>query len=347
MLPSRPSRLLAKPLRLPAEPSRLLAKPLRLPAEPPRLPAERSRLPAKRLLLRSGCALTVAAILAGAGGASASPPSDIDGVWSFGGGKVAVHQQPGGAYQGTVVAATQFATCSHPVGEEMWSNIHQQSDGSYHGFHQWFVGGAKCDVSPTRGLTAWRVLQKPDGSHFLRVCFSSPGSNEQPLIAANGTSTHVDYDCSDSSLIAPLPVPDPTGGQDPSPGNGSPSGQGGSPTSPTSSGARGEVESFGRSVLLPSARKCLSRRAFKINLRNPTNDPLKLVVVTIKGHRIGIARTARAITAGISLKNLPRGTYTVKITATTVLGHHLIGSRTYHTCVAKRKHTKPAKLRRS
>jgi hypothetical protein len=309
------------------------------------LPANSTRARIRRVL-RPAPLLATTALLASASAVSASASSDIDGVWSFGGGQVAVSQLPNGTFQGTVVAATQFATCPHPVGEQMWTDIRPQPDGSYEGLHQWFTGGARCVVSSTRGLTAWRVLQNPDGSHLLRVCFSSPGNSEQPTIALNGTSAHVSYGCSDSALVAALPVVEPPAGQTPSSGPGSLSGQGGSPTSPTSPGAQGNVESFGRSVLLPSARKCLSRRSFKINLRNPSNDPLSQVVVKINGHQTAVARSARTITAGINLKNLPRGAYTIKILAITVLGHHLTGSRTYHTCAAKRVHGKPAKLRR-
>jgi hypothetical protein len=74
---------------------------------------------------------------------------------------------------------------------------------------------------------------------------------------------------------------------------------------------------------------------FQIHLRNPKNDPFKEVVVSLGGHRITIVRHGTVFVSTISLKGLPRGRFTIKIRTTTVLGHHLSGSRTYHTCAKK------------
>jgi hypothetical protein len=51
----------------------------------------------------------------------------------------------------------------------------------------------------------------------------------------------------------------------------------------------------------------------------------------------GTARKGKYIVATINLKGLPKGAFTVKIHATTVLGHTLSTSRTYHTCIKKIK----------
>jgi hypothetical protein len=259
-------------------------------------------------------------LLVGLGGvADASSSSAIEGVWSFKGGEVAVQPLAGGTYAGTVVAPTQFAQCSHPIGEQMWTTIAPQADGSYFGLHQWYFEDASCTPNPTLGPTAWRVLATADGSRFLRVCFSSPGSS-QPTIAPDGSSAHVTRECVDSALIAPLP----------------PS------VAPTS---RAGALSFARAVSLPSNRKCTSQRVFQIHLRDPKNDPFKKVVVTLGKHRVTVVRHGRLFASTINLKGLPRGSFTVKIRATTVLGHHLSGSRTYHTCVKRRrKASKPKRL---
>jgi hypothetical protein len=279
------------------------AQPLRRkPSRPRRHSTQRARAILWRLLSVS---MTLGVVLGATGIASASAAPDIDGVWSFGGGKVAVQQLPNGTFGGTVVAATQFATCSHPVGEQMWTMIAAQPDGSYHGLHQWFNRGSQCTVDPQRGLTAWRVLQNSTGARYLRVCFSTPGDSQQPTIAADGTSAHTTYGCSDSALIAALPI---------------------------NSGS-----SAFRYLTLPSNHVCLSRRAFKIHLHDPKNDPLKQVVVTIKGRRVALARRTKILTGVINLKGLPNGTFTIKIQATTFLGHHISSSRTYHTCKRKKQ----------
>ena len=67
----------------------------------------------------------------------------------------------------------------------------------------------------------------------------------------------------------------------------------------------------------------MSARLFKIHLADPSYDPLKRVLVTIRGHKIKTSRQGHYIVATINLQGLPRGAFTVRISATTVLGHHL------------------------
>jgi hypothetical protein len=265
----------------------------------------------RRSLLTAAAIALVLAISS----ASAVAASSIEGVWSFNGGQIAIQPSPSsnGTYMGTVVSATKFAECTHEVGEPIWTNVAEQPDGSYWGLHQWFLGG--CKPNPLRGPTAWRVLEEPTGAHYLRVCFSHPGTT-QPTIAASGAPKDpaeyaaygVTYGCYDSALIAPLPV-----------------------VNNSSGGVAGSIER----LTLPSAKKCLSLRFFKIHLADPQYDPLKTVVVTLKGRRIATKRKGKYIVATINLKGLPKGTFTIKIHATTVLGHHLSASRRYHTCIKK------------
>jgi hypothetical protein len=265
----------------------------------------------------------VAIVLLGAGSfspiAPASPGSPIEEVWSFNGGEVAIQPQAAGVFVGTVVAPTSFAQCTHPVGEQMWTDIRPQPDGSYWGLHQWYFETAECLHNPTLGPTAWRVLEAASGVHYLLVCFSSPGG-PQPTIAANGAVANVTFGCRESMRIAPLPVQ-------------------------AAVASSAGVQSFRQAVSLPSTRACVSRRDFQIHLQDPNYDPLKEVVVTIGGRRVAVVKRGKVLAATIDLKGLPRGTFTLKIRATTVLGHHLYGSRTYHTCVKKAaKSSKPKPL---
>jgi hypothetical protein len=255
----------------------------------------------RRLLLLTG----LVAILLAVGVAPAGADSPIEGVWSFNGGKVAIQAQGNGVFDGTVVAPTKFTECFHAVGEQMWSQIRLQPDGSYWGLHQWYFDSKDCIPNPRLGPTAWRVLTTTSGSRFLRVCFSDP-SGPQPTIAPSGTKANVTYGCVDSALIAPLPaVPNTRGLAD--------------------------------IVSLPSNKGCFGRKALRIHLRQPKNDPLKKVVVTIngrkaKGRRITVKRHKGVIVTTIIIRHLPQGTFTVKVRATTVLGNHLVGKRTYHSC---------------
>jgi hypothetical protein len=230
------------------------------------------------------------------------PPPSITGVWSFNGGKVAIQQEADGEFTGTVVAATRFAECQHPVGEVMWTGMRATVGGAYYGFHQWFFEGPACVPNPQLGFTAWRLMEAPGHEHFLRACFSEPGK-PQPEISPTGTATNASYGCADSALLAPAPA-----------------------TSGTAA--------FRSAVSLPSSTRCLSRRDFTIHLRDPRNDPLREVVVTLAGRRLRTVRRGNRFASKVDLRGLPRGTFTVRIELITVLGHRLTGRRTYHTCVS-------------
>ncbi len=255
----------------------------------------------------------VAAILAtllSGGAASAGATSEIEGVWSFNGGEVAVHAVAGGKFEGVVVAPTQFTECTHQVGEHVWTEITQQHDGSFWGKHQWLFEKS-CLPNPSLGPTAWRVLHTVTGNRYLEVCFSEPGMS-QPTIAPDGTSASVSYDCVNSSPTAPLPVVVKASG--------------------SSHGTSAEEISFAHTILLPRARACVRRGMLAIKINDPKRDQLKEVVIRIKKHRIADVRGVKRLEKGIVLKHLPSGGYTLKILATTVLGQKLSGSRTYHSC---------------
>ncbi len=260
------------------------------------------------------------AMFLGVGAASAGANSEIEGVWSFNGGQIGIQHLSNGMFAGTVVSETRFAECSHPVGQEIWRGIAEQPDGSYWGLHQWYLGGPACEENPVLGPTAWRVLKEPNGSRYLRVCFSHPGTS-QPTIAADGAPKepseyaehHVTYGCFNSGLTAPLPV------------------------APGGSGTSSSVEHLTLPRTTPT--QCLSGRLFKIRLKEPKYDPFKTVTITLSGHRVPTSRRGKYVLATINLSSLSKGTFTLKIRATTVLGHHLSSSRTYHTC----KRPKPKK----
>ena len=127
----------------------------------------------------------------------------IEGVWAFENGQIAITPTSDGTFVGTVVDETKFAECVHPVGEEIWTDMRLQPDGSYWGASP-VVLRRNVRENPTLGPTAWRVREAPDGSRYLQVCFSAPGSS-QPTIAANGLTANVTYNCVNSALTAPLP----------------------------------------------------------------------------------------------------------------------------------------------
>jgi hypothetical protein len=255
--------------------------------------------------------LTIALLVAlGVGAGVASAVSPIERIWSFNGGEVAIQAQPSGTFVGTVVQPTKFALCTHPVGEPMWTEMTRQPDGSYWGRHRWFYETSGCVPNETLGPTAWRVMEAASGSTYLLVCFSSPGG-PQPRIAPDGSSVNVSYGCVRSAEVAAVSA----------------------------------VQSFAHGVSLPSNRKCFSHRLFQIHLHESAHDPFKEVVVTLAKRRIAVKRRGNVFAATINLKGLPRGAFTVRIHVTTVLGHRLSGSRTYHTCA--RMPSKPKRRART
>ncbi len=249
------------------------------------------------------CATAIGLLVLGAGSARSAAP--IVGVWSFSGGKVAIQAEPEGSFIGKVVSPTKFAECTHEVGEEMWTHITAQGDGSYWGYHQWFFAGSGCVANPTPGPTAWRVLGN-SSSRFLRVCFSEPGRDVQPTIAPDGSSTNATFGCADSARISSLPKLSAT--------------------------------KLSQYVHMPRAKNCLSSRKLRIHLHDPNNDPFEKIVISLKSgalHRVGkVHRHRHNAIAVLSLAGLPRASFTVTVKATTVLDHHLLLRRKYRLCAA-------------
>ncbi len=294
-------------------------------------PPRRRRRPLPRSLL---LAISTAMLLA-VGVASAGAASNIEGIWSFNGGQIGVQRQSNGTYTGIVVVETKFAECTHPVGQEIWTGMTEQPDGSYWGSHQWYVSPS-CTLNPTLGPAAWRVLEGKGGSDYLRVCLSEPGGS-QPTIATDGSDSGVTYGCVSSALTAPLPVaPGETTPGETTPGTPG-SGKAGSGTSGSGTSSGSGVAGVKETLTVPSTKQCLSARLFKIHLLDPKYDPLKTVSVTLKGRKIATVRKGKYVVATIDLKGLPKGAFAIKIQATTVLGHHLSSTRTYHTCINKIK----------
>jgi hypothetical protein len=239
----------------------------------------------------------------GPGLAQASASSGIEGVWSFNGGEIAVQKDGAGTYVGTVVAKTTFVECAHPVGQQIWTDMKPQPDGSLWGFHQWYVSDSSGCVldSEYKGPTAWRTLTTGSGQHYLKVCFSKPGTT-QPTIAPNGAVANDSYGCSTSALVASL-----------------------------TSGAA----SFKLVTGLPTTKRCLSRRSFRIHIQDPRNDAFRVVTITIGAQHLSTYRRGRFIVATVNLKGQPKGAFRLRISGRTVQGRHLRGTRTYHTCERK------------
>ncbi len=87
---------------------------------------------------------------------------------------------------------------------------------------------------------------------------------------------------------------------------------------------------------LPAAKRCASRRSFRITLKAPKGQKAKTIVVLVNNKKVKTV-TGKKVTAPVDLRGLPKGKFTVKITMTTVSGKTLTQTRTYKTCVPKKK----------
>jgi hypothetical protein len=84
-------------------------------------------------------------------------------------------------------------------------------------------------------------------------------------------------------------------------------------------------------IQIPASRMCLSRRHFKIHIRQYRGLTYEQAIVFVNRRRVGVLR-GRQFSAGVDLRNLPAGTFVVQITVITTAGRIITGTRTYHTC---------------
>jgi hypothetical protein len=96
---------------------------------------------------------------------------------------------------------------------------------------------------------------------------------------------------------------------------------------------------------VPLARKCVSRRNFRIRLRHPAGDPLRRAKVFVNGKRVRVVRGKRRLRARVDLRGLPKGRFLVKIQAVTRAGKRLVEQRAYRTCTPKPKKRKKSRRR--
>jgi PKD repeat protein len=93
-----------------------------------------------------------------------------------------------------------------------------------------------------------------------------------------------------------------------------------------------------RIVQLPSAKRCVSRRKFRIRVRRIKGQgAYKRVEVSVNGKRTKVVHGVRD-TATVDLRGLPKGRFKVRITVTLADGRKVSSTRKYRTC-AKRPST--------
>jgi hypothetical protein len=101
-------------------------------------------------------------------------------------------------------------------------------------------------------------------------------------------------------------------------------------------------------VQAPSNRRCVSRRKFRIRIRERPNVKIEAAILLLNGKRIKVVKrrvfARKRHTATVNLRGLPKGTFKLKITVLTSSGNTLTGTRTYRTCTKKRNAKRPPRL---
>ena len=99
------------------------------------------------------------------------------------------------------------------------------------------------------------------------------------------------------------------------------------------------------SLGLPSARRCVSRRRFRIRLRAPRGERLGSVRVYVNGRRVR-SLSGRRLGMPVDLRGLPRGTVRVKLVARLRSGRRVVAQRRYRTCTARKARRGTRRARR-
>ena len=87
--------------------------------------------------------------------------------------------------------------------------------------------------------------------------------------------------------------------------------------------------------VLPPTHTCVSRRHFRIRIhRQRAGITLISAAVAVNGRRVAV-RKGRRLSAPVDLRGLPKGRFTVRISALTSDGRAITGSRRYRTCAPK------------
>jgi len=142
----------------------------------------------------------------------------------------------------------------------------------------------------------------------------------------------VPYDVSGAATPTPVPTAAPTA---------APAAQPPAPAAPASpvppaTTATPKKPTLNAVVVLPSTRRCVSRRRFRIRLRHPRGARVASAVVRVNGKKVA-TRRGRRITAPVNLRGLPKGRFAVRITVKLADGRTVSGTRRYRTCTPKKR----------
>ena len=89
--------------------------------------------------------------------------------------------------------------------------------------------------------------------------------------------------------------------------------------------------SFDRLVTMPSTRRCVRAKTFRVRIRARKSDPVAWARLRIKGRRVVTVR-GKALRRGLRARRLPRGRFSAQVEVRTRSGARTAGQRTYRRC---------------
>jgi hypothetical protein len=97
--------------------------------------------------------------------------------------------------------------------------------------------------------------------------------------------------------------------------------------------------SLAGAVNAAAARTCSSRRSFSIRIRERASRKIRSAKVYVAGKKVGVSRRSSdgRLSARVTLRRQPKGTFTVKIQVTYRDGAKGSYTRRYRTCTSKQK----------
>jgi CSLREA domain-containing protein len=167
----------------------------------------------------------------------------------------------------------------------------------------------------------------PGSPAIDRVPFANCPGEDQRGFARAGAGGGCDFGAFESGAPASpasTPTPTPTQNSSPSP----------TPISTPTPKILAPL-SANAAFSFPSPRKCVSRRHFIIHIRKLPGITFVSATVKVNGKRVKVFRGSQ-LTAPVDLRGLPKGLFTVSITAKTSDGRTVTGKRSFHTCERKR-----------
>jgi len=179
------------------------------------------------------------------------------------------------------------------------------------------------------------------GAHDLYLSIFDQGDQryDSAVFVDNIVASNVGGGCKAGATNQPTPPPASPPPTTTTPTTTTPATPPPTTTAPPASGPTGSPPpAFGPGGVitgLPSSKKCVSKRNFRIRIRKRKGRTYQFVSVFLNGKRIQTRRGAR-VTAPIDLRGLPKGRFRVKIVVVTTTGEVIQGTRRYRTCAKKR-----------